>query len=352
MGTKVPLLGTDDIADKAITNQKLADNSVSESKIADGSVTTAKIADTSVTTQKLSDNSVTTQKIADGSITNPKIAPDAVTTDKIATAQVQERNIAPDSVTTPKLVNASVTTPKIADACVTNAKMAPDTLTLEKFDPELRNAIKAATGLPEDLIKMIQDVDQTLDTLNDTVFPISLGFSVSPNVNSMSTTINYFCSCKGQPFLPDTLTIAKAVDDESTLHILADKPVESGSVTTPIEGAREVFTYTVGKEGRTGKSTSQTRYLCYYGGNSNSIADVAIMQNLSKVSTTGVSYNPKVTTKDGEYIWLMVPKYLTINKVTCAGFDVTLEDPQTLGPYKAYRTKNTLTANTWSLVIS
>ena len=81
-----------------------------------------------------------------------------------------------------------------------------------------------------------------------------------------------------------------------------------------------------------------------------------ILNTLNKVSSGGVSFNPKVTTKDNDYIWLVVPSYLSIARVTSAGFDVTLAAPQTitnnLGSFKAYRTANPLTAATWSLVIS
>ena len=81
-----------------------------------------------------------------------------------------------------------------------------------------------------------------------------------------------------------------------------------------------------------------------------------ILNMLNKVSSTGVSFNPKVTTKDNDYIWLVVPSYLSISRATSAGFDVTLSAPQTitnsLGSFKAYRTANPLTQATWNLVIS
>ena len=137
---------------------------------------------------------------------------------------------------------------------------------------------------------------------------------------------------------------------------MLDKPTSSGSLTTNIEGSREIFKFEVTKIGRTGKSTSTTRYLCYYGVNSAATMTPEILNTLSKISAIGVSFNLKVTTKDNDYIWLVVPSYLSINRVTSAGFDVTLTIPQTitnnLGSFKAYRTVNPLTAATWNLVIS
>ena len=306
LGTMVPLMKTDDYNDQSVTEKKLKDGNITTRKLADGSVTTAKIADGSVTTAKIADSAVNTSKLHDQS--------------------------------------------------VTNEKMADDTLTLSKFDPELRQVINAATGLPDGLITTIQDVDKNLAKLNDTVYPITLGFSLNPNVGSMQTDVHYSIISDGKPLVPDTLNVSKRINDDSVIGILANTPVANGSLTTPIQGAREIFKFEVGKKGRTGKSTSQTRYLCYFGGNPADTMTAEILNTLNKVSSTGVSFNPKVTTKDNDYIWLVVPSYLSINRVTSAGFDVTLAAPQTitntLGSFKAYRTANPLTPASWNLVIS
>lgn len=215
--------------------------------------------------------------------------------------------------------------------------------------------IGEATGLSQELIETIEGIDTSLAKLNDTVYPITLSLSVNPNVSTMQTNVRYSVSNDGEPFIPDTLLFSKQVNDDA-VKIIANAPTASGVANTAIEGGREIFTFAVTKEGRTGKSTSQTKYLCYYGGNSSANATSELLSSLSKVSTSNVSFNPKVTTKDSDYIWLAVPSYLTISKVTSAGFDVPLSSPQTvtnsLGSFKAYRTANALTANTWNLVIS
>ncbi len=259
-------------------------------------------------------------------------------------------------IKTDDIDKSAITTDRLADGSVTNPKLADDTLTMDKFDPELRQVIKAATGLPEELIKTIQDVDVNLAKLNDTVYPITLGFNVSPDVNAMVSKVDFSVSCDNAPFVPDTLTIVKQVNDNARLESLASSPAASGSVSTPISGCREKFSFFVTKQGRTSKSTGTTRYLCYFGGDPASVMTERSLSSLSKVSATGVSFNPSLTTKDNDYIWLVVPSYLSINRVTSAGFDVTLAAPQTitnsLGSFKAYRTANPLTVATWNLVIS
>ena len=194
-----------------------------------------------------------------------------------------------------------------------------------------------------------------LDKLNDTVYPITLGFNVSPNIEAMNTSINYSIVSDGKPLIPDIMKISKQVNDNTAI-VLLDISASSGNLTTNIEGSREIFKFEVTKTGRTGKSISTTRYLCYYGVNSEATMTDKILNTLNKVSTTGVSFNPNITTNDNDYIWLVVPSYISINRVTSAGFDVTLTAPQTitnnLGSFKAYRTANPLTIATWNLVIS
>lgn len=287
-----------------------------------------------------------THQIKNGAITNEKLAADSV----------GNGNIQDSSVSNEKLEDGSVTNEKLAVNSITKDKLKDKTIGVEKLDPELRQTIAAATGLPEKLVESIQNVDENLAKLNDTVYPITLGFSINPNVGTMQTDVRYSIISDGKPLVPDTLYVSKRINDDSVIGILANTPVANGSLTTPIQGAREIFKFEVGKKGRTGKSTSQTRNLCYFGGNPAATMTAEILNTLSKVSSTGVSFNPKVTTKDNDYIWLVVPSYLSISRVTSAGFDVILAAPQTitnsLGSFKAYRTVNPLTQATWNLVIS
>ena len=250
----------------------------------------------------------------------------------------------------------SVTTEKLAEGSVTNSKLAPESVTQDKFDKELLQIFKAAAGLPQNLIETIQNVDVSIAKLNDTVYPITLGFTIIPNVDTMQTEVRYSVSSDNKPLVPDTLEVSKRINEDMEIGIIASTPVANGSLTTPIQGAREIFKFVVTKKGRTGKNTSQTRYLCYFGGNSADTMTAEILNTLNKVSATGVSFNPSITTKDNDYIWLVVPSYLSISRVASAGFDVTLAAPQTitnnLGIFKENRTANPLTAATWNLVIS
>lgn len=160
------------IKDGSVTTNKIADENVTTEKVADGAITTSKVAEQAITDSKLGNNAVVERTINEGAVTTPKIASGAVETDKIANENVTNEKLAEDSVTTNKIKDESVTedklaessvgTSKIKDGAVTNDKIANDSLTRDKLDPELRNTLDAATGLPEDLMETIQNVDKTL----------------------------------------------------------------------------------------------------------------------------------------------------------------------------------------------
>ncbi len=169
------------IKDGSVTTPKIADENVTTEKVADEAITTSKIAEQAITDSKLGDNAVVERAINEGAVTTPKIASGAVETEKIADENVTNEKLAGDSVTTNKIKDESVTTEKLAESsvieskiqngAVTNDKIANDSLTRDKLDPELRNTLDAATGLPEDLMETIQNVDKTLkdhqNQLND-----------------------------------------------------------------------------------------------------------------------------------------------------------------------------------------
>lgn len=217
LGGMVPMMKTDDINDQAITKDKIRDGNVTTEKLADGAVSTDKLPDGAIKASKIADENITTDKLAEGAVETSKIADQNVTSEKIADQSVDSSKLSPEAVTydkvkdkaiiteklndravttekveeraitNPKLgnqsvdgrvvreasletkhfANGSVTTEKIKDGSVTNEKVADDTLGIEKFDPELRKTIQAATGLPDDLSQMIQDVDKSFKQLKE-----------------------------------------------------------------------------------------------------------------------------------------------------------------------------------------
>lgn len=194
---KTDQLGTTQIADKAVTTEKLAEHSVDNSKLSQNSVSYDKIQNDAVVTEKIQNGAVTTEKVEEKAVTNQKLgdhsvdgrvvreasletkhfANESVTTEKVARKSITKDKLADNSVDASQVVDGSignaklspdsVTTQKIKDSSVTNEKVADDTLGIEKFNPEFRKTIQAATGLPDDLSQMIQNVDKSVKQLKE-----------------------------------------------------------------------------------------------------------------------------------------------------------------------------------------
>lgn len=190
-------VSTSKIADQNVTKEKIADQSVDNSKLSPEAVTYDKVKNKAIITEKLNDRAVTTEKVEEKAITNAKLGDQSVDGRVVREASLESKHFANESVTTEKVARKSITKDKLADNAVDasqvvdgsigNAKLSPDSVTIEKIkdgsvtkekvadntigieklDPELRKTIQAATGLPEDLNQMIQDVDQSVKQLHE-----------------------------------------------------------------------------------------------------------------------------------------------------------------------------------------
>lgn len=239
---KTDQLGTTQIADKAVTNEKLAEHSVDNSKLSPDSVSYEKIQEGAVVTEKIHDGAITTEKIeekavmnqklgdqsvdgrvvreasletkhfADESVTTEKVARKSITKDKLADNSVDNSQVVDGSIGNAKLSPDSVTTEKIKDSSVTNEKVANDTLGFEKFDPELRKTIQAATGLPEDLSQMIQDVDKSVKQLHEK----DTNLQSQVNDNQQKITANKSAQDAKNALLDENMAKLNTRDDQIT----------------------------------------------------------------------------------------------------------------------------------------
>ena len=76
-------VGTANITNYAVTEDKIAGGAVTAYQLADAAVQTAKITDGAITTAKLADMAVTTAKLADGAVTAAKLAAGAIDNGKL-----------------------------------------------------------------------------------------------------------------------------------------------------------------------------------------------------------------------------------------------------------------------------
>jgi hypothetical protein len=128
----VDLTGTIDtaqIADAAITAQKIGAAAVTTVKIATGNITTALIAASNITTTLIADDAITTPKILAGQITAAKIASHTITANEIQALTITAAEIAAGTITGAKIAAGTITAANIQALTITAAEIAANTIT-------------------------------------------------------------------------------------------------------------------------------------------------------------------------------------------------------------------------------
>ena len=199
------------------------------------------------------------------------------------------------------------------------------------------------------------DTLSSLDELDYAVFPIDLKMTVKANSDVTSNSIQYYIKRKGVTFVPDNITIQRQVGSYGDLVQVYSGSTADGSITATISGNTEGFIAKAVK-GNKSKTVTDVKYVCYFGANTNeTVASVEDFSGLTKVQTASINVTRTIQTNSDEFIWIIVPNELFINRVTSSGFDVSLNEPvnvtTTLGTFKAYRSKNALDSASWTLKI-
>ena len=199
------------------------------------------------------------------------------------------------------------------------------------------------------------DTLSSLDELDYAVFPIDLKMTVKANSDVTSNNIEYHIKRKGVTFVPDNITIQRQVGSSGALVQIYSGSTADGTTTATISGNIEGFIAEAVK-GDKSKTVTDVKYICYFGANANeTVASVEDFSGLTKVQTASINVTRTIQTNSDEFIWIIVPNVLFINRVTSSGFDVSLNEPvnvtTTLGTFKAYRSKNALDSASWTLKI-
>lgn len=253
---------------------------------------------------------------------------------------------------------------------------------LEDCQPEtIKQNISAATeeitALKEDCLAQIEQTatayTNSLDDIYNCLFPMKVDWSVvldsglTFSVTSFKAqTINRATHEYEYTPVEKARLMKKYMDSDEWVQQESWDKVVSGAcgtnITDNIEGYKLIVENT---SGLTVFDEEKTFYMCAYGASSAEKVSETVFMSLQKVLAKGVRSMPSITTKDGEYIWIIVPSALSINRVVCSGFDVTMEEPQDFeiseavegtpfynGKFKAYRSTNALKAETWKLMLS
>ena len=244
---------------------------------------------------------------------------------------------------------------------------AETTTTFNEFSAETNTALNdlhqsIETEIKAEINDLSGKTQESIGELYDATFPIQLSIGLTPKLmnNPPTNEVSMSVTQKSKgPFTPDSLELKKSVNGGAEITIYSGKTA-SYTYTSNVEGNIERFSSSATKIGRTGANASQKRYICAYAASGSASISDDLFNGAIKKSATGVGFNPSIKTELGQYIWIFVPIELNINKITNAGFNVTMEEPVTYklssgsykGTYKAYRTQNALAGATWNFVIS
>ena len=166
-------IGTDNLADGAVTTAKIADRAITSDKLGNYSVYSEKIFDTAVTASKLATNSVITEKIKDGAVTTAKLADSAVTTAKITDGAVTEDKLAANAVTSGKIKDGAIATADLANNAVTGEKLATNSVGNGHLENNSISTIKiqakavTKSRLADAVTEQIDGNTQGISDLND-----------------------------------------------------------------------------------------------------------------------------------------------------------------------------------------
>ena len=191
-------------------------------------------------------------------------------------------------------------------------------------------------------------------TLDEKVFPLTINVTITTDLSNLNTNYTYTVTEYEEVITGSTISVEKWSNNGEALTLYSGN-VASQTLTTTATFGRDRYKITCAK-GAKESETWNTRYLCLYGVYTDTINANVLQNNLERKVTTGPAFNVTVTTTtENPYIWIAVPEYLSITKITSQGFDVTMNSYVNIEiggiNYRAYRTKNPLQGAQWNLTI-
>ena len=229
---------------------------------------------------------------------------------RIENATVPTEKLENAAVTTEKLAKNSISESKIIDSNITNRKIANNTIEIEKLSTSLRNTIKAATGVPEDLANNITKLMRK-------VFPLDVIVNITPTSlqekgTSTEITITWSAEVEGKLVTPDSVFVNGHDVTEQTSY----KETVSDSKSFNVE---------ITAEGRVTSITKNITYVypIYTGFNLATAPTETIVQGLVKQGLrTSLNTLTVTHTNDNasKYFWICSP--YNVNKVTTSGINI------------------------------
>ena len=250
-----------------------------------------------------------------------------------------------NAIKTRHIENSAITSNKIQDNSIVNSKIADDTIEIEKLSATLRDIIKAATGVPEDLAKDITKLMRE-------VFPLEITVNITPTVlqekgTSTEITITWSAKIEGEIVTPESVVINGRDVTGQTSY----KETVSDSKT---------FNIKITAEGRVTSVTKSITYVypIFTGFNSAITFTESLAEALTKLelrSSLGTITDIKTNNSTSNYYWIISP--YRVNNVVTSGISIISDFIYTTVKYRGttyhcYRLNAPSSADTFTFIIS
>lgn len=250
-----------------------------------------------------------------------------------------------NSIKTRHIENNAITSDKIQDDSIGNSKIADDTIEIEKLSVTLRNTIKAATGVSEDLI-------ENISKLMHKVFPLEIVVNITPTTlqekgTSTEITITWSAKIEGKIVAPESVFVNGLDVTEQTSY----KETVSDSKT---------FVVKITAEGRVTSVNKSITYVypIFTGFNNATDFTERVVESLTKLglrSSLGTITDTKTNTSTSNYYWIISP--YKVNNVVTSGISIISDFIYTTAQYKGttyhcYRLNAPSSVDTFTFIIS
>lgn len=250
-----------------------------------------------------------------------------------------------NAIKTRHIENNAITSDKIQDDSIGNSKIADDTIEIEKLSATLRNTIKAATGVSEDLI-------ENISKLMRKVFPLDIVVNITPTGlqekgTSTEITITWSAKIEGNIIDPESVFVNEldVTNQDSYKETVSDS---------------KTFTVKITAEGRVTSINKSITYVypIFTGFNAATEFTETLTEALTKLglrSSLGTITDTKTNTSISNYYWIVSP--YKVNNVVTSGISIINDFIYTTVDYKettyhCYRLNAPSSADTFTFIIS
>lgn len=250
-----------------------------------------------------------------------------------------------NAIKTRHIENGAITLSKILDGSIVNSKIEDDTIEIEKLSANVRNIIKAATGVSEDLVKDISKLMRE-------VFPLEITINITPTTlqekgTSTEITISWNAKIEGEIVTPESVVINGNDITDKTVY----KEIVSDSKT---------FIIKVTAEGRVTSINKSITYVypIFTGFNSATEFTESLTESLTKLglrASLGTIVDTKTNTNISNYYWIVTP--YKVNNIVTSGINIISDFIYTIVEYKGtiyncYRLNAPSSTDTFTFTIS